>query len=570
MNKFSKIIHTLNSKQKKNFYIIVFYQAIKSILEVISLGSLYPLIYFMFNGDISFLNKFHNLNLENKTDIFIALLILIVVAFFIKTIVFIFITFKENSYLVSMTKEIQIKLFSTYLEQDYSFFMNKKNEQLINNIITEATYFSKNQVQALYTLINESIKIILILTAILLIDPFYTLISVIIFLPILIIFIQKVKKELIKIGVLRKSNSEKIINFAFKGLNSIREILIFKNQKLFLQQFKEFCNRLQDTVLKNNLYQAIPKILFEFLVVFYILSIFLISLKFTSNSIEQTFIYLSFLSVSFIRLLPSVNSLIKSIQDLSYFGNVTEMLRATKKMKNNVKIPSKKLTNTFNFKNIEIKNLNYDFSGKVVFENTSFKIQSNLVYGISGDSGSGKTTLFNILIGFLHPTKGQILIDKKELSSIEQDWQNSLCYIPQDLYLFEDTIEKNITLSNDKINEDKLKRSIKISKLNSLISKYSKKIKHKIKNSGIDLSGGQRQRIGIARSLYVNRNIVFLDETTNALDRKTEQEILQALKKEFKNKTVFIISHSKDLHKYVDRIINIKNNKIEILKPNAR
>ena len=121
MNKFSKIIHTLNSKQKKNFYVIVFYQSIKSILEVISLGSLYPLIYFMFNGDISFLNNFHNLNLENKTDIFVALLILIVVAFFIKTIVFIFITYKENLYLVSITKEIQVKLFSTYLEQDYSF-----------------------------------------------------------------------------------------------------------------------------------------------------------------------------------------------------------------------------------------------------------------------------------------------------------------------------------------------------------------------------------------------------------------------------------------------------------------
>ena len=503
MNKFYRIIHTLNSNQKKNFYVIVFYQAIKSIFEVISLGSLYPLIYFMFNGDISFLNKFHNLNLENKTDIFIALLILIVVVFFIKTIVFIFIAYKENLYLVSITKEIQIKLLSTYLEQDYSFFMNKKNEQLINNIITEASYFSKNQVQPLYTLINESIKIILILTAILLIDPFYTLITLIIFLPILIIFIQKIKKELIKIGVLRKSNSEKIINFAFKGLNSIREILIFKNQKLFLKQFKEFCNRLQDTVLKNNLYQALPKIIFEFLIVFYILSIFLISFKFTPNSIEQTFIYLSFLSVSFIRLLPSVNSLIKSIQDLSYFGNVTEMLIATKKMENNTKIPSKKLTKTINFKNIEIKNLNYDFSGKVVFENTSFKIQNNLVYGISGDSGSGKTTLFNILIGFLHPKKGQILVDKKELSSIEQDWQNSLYYIPQDLFLFEDTIEKNITLSNDKINEDKLKKSIKISKLNSLISKYSNKTKHKIKNSGINLSGGQRQRIGIARSLYV-------------------------------------------------------------------
>ena len=570
MDKFYKIIQALNSKQRKNFYVIVFYQAIKSVLEVISLGSLYPLIYFMFNGDISFLNKFHNLNFENKIDIIVALLILIVVVFFIKTVIFIFITYKENLFLASVTKEKQVQLLSTYLEQDYSFFMNKKNEQLINNIITEAAHFSKNQVQPLYTLINESVKIILIFTAILLIDPFYTLISVIFFLPILIIFIQKVKKKLIKIGILRKSNSEKMISSAFKGLNSIREILIFKNQKLFLQEFKEFCNGMKDCVLKNNLYIALPRILFEFLIVFYLLVIFLISLKFTSNSTEKTFVYLSFLSISFIRLLPSVNTLVKATQDLSYYDNVTNMLRATNKMKNSNKISTKKITNTFNFESMEIKNLNYDFSGKVIFDNASFKIKSNLVYGVSGDSGSGKTTLFNILLGFLPPVKGQILINKKELSSIKQDWQNNLCYIPQDLYLFEDTIEKNITLSNDKVNADRLKKSIKISKLNSLISKYSKKIKRKIKNSGIDLSGGQRQRIGIARSLYVNRDVVFLDETTNALDSKTENQILQGLKNEFKNKTVFIISHSKDLHKYVDRMINIKDGKIKILKTNAR
>ena len=570
MDKFYKIIQALNSKQRKNFYVIVFYQAIKSVLEVISLGSLYPLIYFMFNGDISFLNKFHNLNFENKIDIIVALLILIVVVFFIKTVIFIFITYKENLFLASVTKEKQVQLLSTYLEQDYSFFMNKKNEQLINNIITEAAHFSKNQVQPLYTLINESVKIILIFTAILLIDPFYTLISVIFFLPILIIFIQKVKKKLIKIGILRKSNSEKMISSAFKGLNSIREILIFKNQKLFLQEFKEFCNGMKDCVLKNNLYIALPRILFEFLIVFYLLVIFLISLKFTSNSTEKTFVYLSFLSISFIRLLPSVNTLVKATQDLSYYDNVTNMLRATNKMKNSNKISTKKITNTFNFESMEIKNLNYDFSGKIIFDNASFKIKSNLVYGVSGDSGSGKTTLFNILLGFLHPVKGQILINKKELLSIRQDWQNNLCYIPQDLYLFEDTIEKNITLSNDKVNADRLKKSIKISKLNSLISKYSKKIKRKIKNSGIDLSGGQRQRIGIARSLYVNRDVVFLDETTNALDSKTEHQILQGLKHEFKNKTVFIISHSKDLHKHVDRIINIKDSKIKILKPNAR
>jgi ABC-type multidrug transport system fused ATPase/permease subunit len=565
------IIQRLNSKRRIDFYIIVFYQAIKSVLEVVSLGSLYPLIYFMFNGNISIFNRFHNFNLENKADILVALLILIIIVFFIKTVLLIFFSYKENVYLTSITRELQIKQLSTYLEQDYTFFINNKNEELINNIITEVSYFAKNQVQPLYILINESIKIILIFIIILMINPFYTLISVMIFLPILTIFIKKLKKKIKEFGILRKSSSEKMMSFAFKGLNSIREILIFKNQKIFLQKFKQFCNQLQDSVLKNNLYQILPKILFEFLVVFYLMVIFFISLKFKPNSMEQTFIYLSFLSVSFVRLLPSVNTFVKNVQELSYYNNVTNILRATNKMMNkNNKISSKKITNTFNFENIEIKNLSYDFSGKVLFDNASFKIKKNLVYGVTGDSGSGKTTLFNILIGFLQPLRGQILVDKKKLSSIKEDWQNSLCYIPQDLYLFEDTIEKNITLSNDKINTNRLKRSIKISKLNTLISKYSKKIKHKIKNSGKDLSGGQRQRIGIARSLYVNRNTVFLDETTNALDSKIENEILHGLKNEFKNKTVFIISHSKDLYKYVDRVINIKDNKIKVYKPNAR
>lgn len=572
MNKFFKIINTLNTEQRKYFFVIVFFQAIKSLLEIISLGSIYPLIYFIFNGDVSFIDAYFNININDKTSVITFLLLFIIIVFFIKTIFFVFITYKEHQYLVKTTKEVQIKLFSSYLVQDYSFFLNKKNEELINNIITEASYFSKNQIQPLYLLINESLKIILIFFVILIINPFYTLISVLTFLPIIIVFIKKVRNELLKLGVLRKQNSEKMINFAFKGLNSIREILIFKNQKFFLDQFKEYCQKLNKTVFKNNLLQVIPKIFFEFLVVLYILLIFLISIKFTSTSTDETFVYLSFLSLSFVRLLPSVNSLVKSIQDLSYFGNVTEMIRKSKALNKIINFESKSRNKRiFNFKKIEVKNVKYDFNGKIIFDDTSLEIRNNLIYGVTGESGSGKTTFFNLLIGFLRPTKGQISIDGKKLNSIKSEWQNDLCYIPQDLYLFDDTIEKNITLGSDKISDiKKLNKSINISRLSELISKYSKKVKHKIKNSGIDISGGQRQRIGIARSLYIDRNTIFLDETTNALDVKTEEIILRGLRKEFQNKTVFIISHSKDLHKYVDKIINIKNNKIKIIDTNAR
>ena len=115
MNKYLKILNTLNIDQRKYFYVIIFFQATKSLLEVMSLGSIYPLIYFIFNGDISFVNAYFNININDKSSVITFLLLFIIIIFFIKTIFFIFITYKEHQYLVKITKEVQIKLFSSYL-----------------------------------------------------------------------------------------------------------------------------------------------------------------------------------------------------------------------------------------------------------------------------------------------------------------------------------------------------------------------------------------------------------------------------------------------------------------------
>tara|TARA_Y100000996_G_scaffold415344_1_gene409504 strand:+ start:936 stop:2642 length:1707 start_codon:yes stop_codon:yes gene_type:complete len=563
MKKLFEVFKVLDSQQKKNFYWVSFYKLLEAILEVISIGSIYPLIYLIFNDDLSFFEDLDLINFENKTDLFMLVLSVLIFVFSIKALFFVFSCYKSNTFLVNLTSNIQIKLLQKYLGQDFNFFLNKKNEKLLNNIIAESVQFSKGQVAPLYVLINETIKIFFIFVIIFFINPLYTAISILVFAPILIIFIKKVKKELDILGVIRQQNSEYMIAFATKGLNSIREILLFKNQKLFLDKFEEHCKNLHSTSLQNNLWQEIPKILLEFLVVFYILSIFIVSFKFSFYTFEESFIFLSFLSISFVRLLPSTNLIIKSIQVLSYYRNVTGIIKKSFKLKDKIKLTNEN-KKTIDFKNLEIKNLSYSFNNKILFNNLNLKIKSNQIYGVNGSSGSGKTTLFNLLIGFLEPKKGNIYIDGKSLNSIKDLWQNSLCYIPQDLYLLEDTIEKNITLSDDKSDKSKLNKSITVSKLNTLITSYSEKIKHVIKNQGIDLSGGQRQRIGIARSIYMNRNIVFLDETTNALDSITEHKILSQLRNSLKNKTIFVISHNKNLNKYVDKIITIKEKKVTI------
>ena len=265
--------------------------------------------------------------------------------------------------------------------------------------------------------------------------------------------------------------------------------------------------------------------------------------------------------------MPSTNRIIKSVQDLSFYSNVTKIIRKSFKLKKKI-INSNEKNEKINLKSLEFKNVEFLYNKQKIFENISFNIKNNLIYGVTGASGSGKTTLFNLLIGFLNPTKGKILINGKDLNILKNKWQNSLCYIPQDLYLWEDTIEKNITLSEEKSDSNRLKQSVFDSKLSSLIQSKADKFKYIIKNAGVNLSGGQRQRIGIARSLYLNRDIIFFDETTNALDKDTEASILKELRTTLKNKTIFIISHNKNLNKYVDKLITIKDQNIKI--KNAR
>ena len=241
MKRLFEIFNILNTQQKKNFWWVTFYKLIEAILEVVSIGAIYPLIYIIFNDDLPFLNQFSFINTEKKSELFVIVLTSLILVFVVKALYAIFSSYKSNSFLVKLTKTTQIKLLKKYLDQDYLFFLNKKSEKLLNNIISESVHFSKSQVMPIYALMNEFVKIFFIFFLILFINPFFTLLSILIFAPIILIFLKKVKKELSILGNIRQHNSENMIKFATNGFNSIREILIFKNQRLFLDKFIEHC-----------------------------------------------------------------------------------------------------------------------------------------------------------------------------------------------------------------------------------------------------------------------------------------------------------------------------------------
>ena len=190
--------------------------------------------------------------------------------------------------------------------------------------------------------------------------------------------------------------------------------------------------------------------------------------------------------------------------------------------------------------------------------------------GVYGETGSGKTTLINIICGLFNPYKGKVLVDKKNLNINGLSWHKKISYVPQEIYLTEDTLEKNIAFGfrQNQIDKKKVKKALEISHLREFVKYLPKREKTLIGEKGFNLSGGQRQRIGLARAIYLNKEILILDEATNSLDKDIELKIIKNILKYYKNKTIIIVTHELSLMKFCKNTYFL--NKGRLIKKNKQ
>ena len=276
---------------------------------------------------------------------------------------------------------------------------------------------------------------------------------------------------------------------------------------------------------------------------------------------------LGFFAATFIRLTPSAYRIISSLQrikftqkilnslhkNLIYFDKINfKNIEKYSKIENNIEIKNK----------IRIKDLNFSYNSKnKLFRDLNLEIKIGETIGIFGDSGSGKSSFINLLIGLINPESGKILINEKDINSNIYQWRKSIGYVPQNIFLIDDTLKKNISfdLENNSENLTRLNESIRQSELTKFIETLQNGLETIVGERGSRISGGQLQRVGIARALYNDPKILVFDESTSALDNETELEILKNIYK-FKNKkTLIIITHKKDLLKECDKIYKLEN-----------
>ena len=374
--------------------------------------------------------------------------------------------------------------------------------------------------------------------------------------------------RLVKLGKEKQIITGEIIKIINESINSIKEVILYNKNSFLNSIFSKKQNQVQQTILKITLLKRIPKSIYEFLSIVLISMMMLFLTKY--NSLDDSLVFVTLFVVSLLRLLPAMNLSTLNISNMKAteysFNLIYEKLNL---IKHNSLHKAQGLKNSeiFFSNKIEFKNISFSYDKKEVFENLNFIISKNSFIGIYGESGSGKSTLVNLLCGLLNSKEGEILIDEKNINDVKNSWQSKIGYIPQDIYILDDSIKNNIIFNdenNTNIDKD-LKNVIEISQLNRLIDSFNDGLDTKVGDRGINISGGQRQRIAIARALYHKPDVLIFDEATNSLDEITENNLMDSIY-EIKGKTIIIISHNPKTLNRCEKIFKIEGKSVREIK----
>lgn len=544
---------------------------IGALFEMIGITLVVPVILNLLNSNSfqfeEYLIYFMDLFGFQNRDI-VSLLSLILLFYIIKNLFLFFLIFANNYYIYLVHKQTAKKIFQSYLYQSYDKLIKQNIAILIRNA-TEEVYVYQNAINQLLYLLTELFVVVAIFTLIFIYQPEATLIVLIFTLILATLFIYLSNKYYKKWGKTRLYFSGLSNKIVIESLKTFKEIRLYQKTKFF---FDNFVNSIKNQAKMNmflGIFSSAPRSWLETFGIVLLFSIVYFNIN-ANKSIDEISELLVLFSFCAIRLLPSLNRIINHFTYLRYFTSSTELMFNEIYLSNLQDEDNKNdqinIIDDFNT-SIILKNICFQYTDKETFnlKDINLKIDYNSFVGINGSSGSGKSTIIDILIGLLIPNTGKIIIDNKEITNGYKIANNWLSYVPQNVYLIDDSIKKNIALGveNNMIDNDRLKISIENSGLSEFVKSLHNGIDTKVGDAGVRLSGGQIQRVGIARALYNNPKLLILDESTSALDIHTENEILESIMKLKGKITVIIISHRQNTLKYCNKIFQIEKGKIK-------
>jgi ABC-type multidrug transport system fused ATPase/permease subunit len=544
-----KVFKILNFSEKIKIFLIVCSILITSSLEICLLLFIQPLLQLFLNIDnpntnlIFFSNQF---NFSN-TFLFVSFILL----FFLRNIFYAITSFYKNKFVEKIHISISNKIFTSYLNKDYIFFLRNNSSRLTSNILNEISHFSYNVIDSFLIFLTEIFLITGI--AIFLFYKFFIFTTILLlFCFLLFIFlILFYRKKMIKIGLQRSTAEHKKIDDLQKSFFSIQSIKLDGIENFFINKFKNNNSISAKLLSLLNFFNDLNKPIWEIFIFAGFSITMYIGYNFFGLFRADLILILATFVIAFFRFLPSLNRMVNSLNSFRFYSNSINYIYNEVYSSGDF-VPSAQnetLKKLKFFKEIQLKNISfkYDENSPFILNNLDLAIVPNTITFIKGESGAGKSTLLNIICGLIKPTTGEVLVDDKNINLFLKSYQAMVGYVPQKTLLSDDSILENIIFGKniDDLDKNLINEVIRQSKLTKLIERLPNGLNTIIGERGSSLSGGEQQRIGIARALYKKPKILILDEATSALDEKTERLLLKEILELQEFITIIIVSHKK-------------------------
>ena len=553
-NSIKKYLELIKVVPKYKWFFYLLLSVLISLLEIVSITLIVPLIQIGLGSlemekisQNNLINYF--LNNKNKNEIFTYILFLFVFLYIFKIFLYTYCKYFTYKILSELDYLISSYVLTKYLHASLSNI----NKQNISKYIRNITIEVKNLVSftsSLCNLILESIIFIFIIIFLFLYFGIHIFIyALILILPILLVYNYQ-KKTFENLSIERQKTQKNILQLINDFFSSIEEIKIYKLENKIINKFNLSNQSLVNVIKNKSFYMELPRQLIEIIIIISFGTYFLF-FYFSNQSPSYLIQNLSVLAIVGFRLMPSLNRIITSFQNLNYLAASVITIYNDYNSHNFSNTDNNKRINFE--KSFEISKICFSYSvDKKLIQNFNFKINKNDKIIMSGVSGIGKSTILKIITGLIQPTSGRFIIDSKDIDQINKT-NLKFGYVSQKSFLFDDTILNNIIFFRKNYSKSKLQNILKITLCNEFIDKLPDGINTKIGEDGILLSGGQIQRIAIARSLVDNPSILILDESTNSLDEEKEESIIKNLIN--LNVTLIFVSHKKKLFRYFKKTL---------------
>jgi ABC-type multidrug transport system fused ATPase/permease subunit len=560
-----KIIDFLTFEEKKNAFFLFFLVLVMSIFDMLGIASILPFITILVNPDIidtnEFLNFLYNksilIGIENKKGFLLAAGFAVLAMFFFSIILRSLTTYCQIKFNLMREFSIGKRLMSIYLNQSYSWFVNKNSSSIGKNILSEVSQIIFQAITPITNILVYSSISLSIISLLFYVDPVLSLSVGAIFSMSYLIVFYLIKSTLSDLGSKRFKANEERFKVVSEAFGAFKDIKIRNLENCYLERFKGPAFLYAKSQLAGQLIAVLPRFFLE-AISFGGLVLIILILIMSDKNISTIVPIISLYALAGYRLLPAIQTIYISFTQLRVAKVAIDNLHKDLKL---LKIKETKINNIpiILKKNIKLNNIDFSYIGSAekIFKNFCIEINAFEKVGIVGTTGCGKTTLIDLILGILKPDNGKILIDDQLVEETNIDsWQKNIGYVPQNIFLSDCSIASNIAFGEKMENIDhKLIESVsKTANLHEFIINLPEKYNTFVGERGIRLSGGERQRIGIARALYQKPKVLIMDEATSALDNYTEKLVMDSLKNVGNDITKIIVAHRLSTVKDCDTI----------------